>query len=116
MRTWLVKFAVIANAILAVVAFVGCPCRKNTDVVPLPIAPPRDNFIPPTISPPRDHFIPPAIAPPPVDFQGRVPPPPPRDQFIPPTISPPPFEFQNRVPVPPPPQPAQNTRDGQQPR
>jgi hypothetical protein len=73
MRTWLVKCAVIANAILAVVAFVGCPCRKNSGIVPPVIAPPRDNFIPQPISTPRERFMPPTIAIPPPDFQDRQP-------------------------------------------
>ena len=38
------KIVVIANAILLVAAFVGCPARKGPDVVPLPIAAPLPHF------------------------------------------------------------------------
>jgi hypothetical protein len=74
MRMTVLKIAVIANAILLVGAFVGCPWRRDPQIVPPTISPPTDHFhiapppshsdfVPPTISPPTDHFervLPPA--------------------------------------------------------
>ena len=48
-RSLTVRIAVIANAILITVAFVGCPARKDPAIMPTPIAPPPPPFV--TIAP-----------------------------------------------------------------
>jgi hypothetical protein len=78
------KFATLANALLLVGAFVGCPARKDPVIIGT-IAPPTDHFeriVQPIKTPPRedsDRFMPPAIAPPPIDFERFVPLPSPQD-------------------------------------
>src|SRR5262249_48967408 len=78
------RIAVIANALLLVAAFIGCPARNRPDIMP------------PTISPPPPHFMASPIATAPPDFQ--VMPAPvscgPRDFQPPPFLSPPPTNNQ----------------------
>ena len=43
-RAFAVKIVAIANAILLVAAFVGCPSRKDPTIMPFTIAPPPPDF------------------------------------------------------------------------
>ena len=65
-RSVALKIAALANAILLVTAFVGCPaCKNRTDIMPATISPVRDDF---------QRFMPATISPPPEDFQRLLPP------------------------------------------
>ena len=55
-RPLVVKIAVIANAFLLVVAFVGCPGRQDPTIMPAPIMTVPPNIMPHPISPPPAHF------------------------------------------------------------
>jgi hypothetical protein len=77
-RAWLLKVAVVVNALVLVAAFVGCPWRRNGEVVPPTIAPPPPHLdiMPPSIASPPAHMniMPPTIAPPTDHFERVVPP------------------------------------------
>jgi hypothetical protein len=73
------RIAVVANALLLSIAFIGCPGRNH-----------QPDIIPPTIAPATNHFMGPTIATAPPDFQvmpapiACVP-----TEFQPPRITPP---------------------------
>ena len=51
-----VKIAAVANAIVLVAAFAGCPSRRESIVPHIAPPPPDFNIVPPPIAPPREHF------------------------------------------------------------
>jgi hypothetical protein len=89
-RSLLVRILAIANALLITAAFVGCPARKDPNIITNPIAAQPGQPVFPTIAPPQ--IVPPPIA---------TPPPPP---FV--TIAPYGGNFQHLLPSEQPPAPA----------
>lgn len=107
-RNLALKVAAIANAVLLVALFVGCPARNRTDIMPGTISPVIGDFqrhVPPDVPKTDERFMPPAISPVIGDFQRHVSPPlrpketPKADErFMPPAISPPTVDFQRLLP------------------
>jgi hypothetical protein len=113
------KIAAIANAVLLVALFVGCPARNRTDIVPPTISTPTGDFQ--RHVPQQDErFMPPSISPVIGDYQRHMPaakgPPQKDERFMPPSISPPPVDFKQLLPpggiAPPPPPPASSEQPG----
>ena len=78
-RPLVVKIAVIANAFLLVVAFVGCPGRQDPTIMPPVIRPygfdDKQKFMPSPIMTVPPNIMPPTISPPPAHFREVVQPP-----------------------------------------